>query len=136
MEAQNTKIYMIVDTKEIKPGKVDKYVKFKDDRKNKIPKGDPANFTSEIDAGKMVFWFGEPESQSADTIEITDIKRKDGAPELVKDIGRDPSHSGAFKARVIDEYTQGREDYSITFRIKGHKSEYEVDPKLEMVPPH
>lgn len=132
METKNTKIYMIVDTKDIQPGKVDDYVRFKDNRGNSEPRKDPKNFTSEISAGKKVLWFGEPESEARDTIEITAIKRKEGGPELVKNIGKDPSHSGAFTAQVIDKYTEGLESYSISFRIKGHKSEYEVDPKLKM----
>lgn len=134
MEAKNTKIYMIVDTKHIKPGKEDEYVKFKDNRRNKDPKGDPVNFTSEIDPGAKVFWFGEPENEERDTIEITGIKQKGAGPVLIDDIGKDPQHRGAYMAQVVEDYTIGLESYSITFRIKDHKAEYEVDPKLVMAP--
>lgn len=135
MEAKDTKIYMIVDTKKIQPGRVDDYVEFKDNRNNPNPKKDPANFTSEISAGKKVFWFGEPKEQSQDTIEITGIvRKKKDEPDFLKDLGDDPDHRGAYMAQVIEEYTGGRESYSIRFRIKGHEAEYEVDPKLEMVP--
>lgn len=130
MGAKNTKIYMIVDTKNIQPGSVDKFIEFKDNRKNPTPKPDPVNFTSEIDAGEKVFWYGEPK----ESIEITGVKRKNNGPQLIQDIGQDPSHLGVYKAQVVDHYTEGLDSYSVTFRIKGHKAEYEVDPKLVMVP--
>ncbi|MHA6281061.1 hypothetical protein ACXYMT_12850 [Salinimicrobium sp. CAU 1759] len=133
MGAENTKIYMIVDTKEIQPGNVDKNVRFKDNRGNKEPQGDPVNFTSDVNAGQKVFWFGQPEDEQRDTIEITGVKRKNGGPKLLKDIGKDPAHSGAYMARVVDDYIEGLESYSISFRIKDHKAEYEVDPKIRMV---
>ena len=136
MAAENTKIYMIVDTKGIQPGRVDDYVEFKDNRKNPTPKPDPVNFTSEIDAGEKVFWFGEAKDEASDTIEITGVTKKSSKdPDLIKDIGKDKSHPGVFKAQVVENYIKGSEGYSITFRIKGHKAEYEVDPKLEMVHP-
>ena len=135
METKNTKIYMIVDTRNIQPGRVDDFVEFKDNRKNRQPKKDPANFTSEIDAGEKVFWFGEAKEEASDSIEITGVSKKSSKdPDLIKDIGQDQSHPGVFKAQVVDEYIKGSEGYSISFRIKGHKVEYEVDPKLEMVP--
>ncbi len=135
MEAQNTKIYMIVDTTKIQPGRIDEFVEFKDNRKNPNPQKNPVEFTSEINAGQKVFWFGEPKEAPRDTIEITEVKRKEDGPKLIKDIGNDPGHRGAFTAQVVDEYLEGRESYSIKFRIKGHATEYEVDPKLEMAPP-
>ncbi len=134
MEAKDTKIYMIVDTEKIQPGKADEYVEFKDNRANPAPKKDPENFTSQINAGKKVFWFGSPKDVSKDTIEITEIaKKKKDEPIFLKEIGNDPDHRGAFMANVIDDYHKGLESYLIKFRIKGHKSEYEVDPKLEMI---
>ncbi|WP_324721031.1 hypothetical protein [Salinimicrobium sp. HB62] len=133
MAAENTRIYMIVNTKEIQPGSVDKHVKFKDNRGNKEPQGDPVNFTSEVSAGKKVFWLGEPKDEQRDTIEITGVKRKGDGPRLLQDIGSDPSHRGSYTAQVVDEYIEGLESYSLTFRIKGHKVEYEVDPKIRMV---
>ena len=134
METKNTKIYMIVDTKSIQPGRVDDFVEFKDNRSNPNPKRDPENFTSQINAGEKVMWFGEPKEENREVIEITSVKRKGEGPKLVKDFGNDPQHPGAYMARVVDEYIRGEESYSISFRIRGHKAEYEVDPKLEMVP--
>ncbi len=133
MGAKNTKIYMIVDTVNIKPGKADDFVEFKDNRKNPHPVKDPANFTSEINAGEKVFWFGDPKKEAKDTIEIVQIeKKKTDEPNFLKEVGKDPSHKGAFMARVIDKYEEGEESYFIKFRIKGHQSDYKVDPKLVM----
>lgn len=133
MEAKDTKIYMIVNTTEIQPGKIDEYVEFKDNRSNPNPQKDPVNFTSEISSGKKVFWFGEPKEEQRDTIEITGVKRKNNGPELIKDIGQDPGHRGVYMAQVVSDYIEGLEGYSITFRIKDHQTEYEIDPKLRMV---
>lgn len=123
---------MMVNTKQIRPGEIDGCIRFKDNRNNKEPKGDPANFTSEISAGQKVLWFGVPEDDNSAQIDITGIHRKNDGPELIRDIGSDPGRKGVFIAQVIDEYTEGLESYSITFRINGHKVEYDVDPKLKM----
>lgn len=132
METKNTKIYMRVDTQNIQPGKEEDYVEFKDDRKNPEFKKDPKNFVSEINPAKKVFWYGEPKSQKQDTIEILDIKKKDGNPEFLKSQGKDPSHNGAYMADVIDSMEKGEEGYDVIFKIKNKEGQFKVDPKLLM----
>lgn len=133
METKDTRIYMIVDTKNILPGNEEEHVEFKDDRNNKNPQKDPRNFTSVINPRKKVFWFGEPKDQPQDTIEIKGIQSKDSTPEFLEDKGPDPSGRGAYMAKVKTGFKDEEESkYNVIFEIKGRKGQYTVDPKLLM----
>ncbi len=130
---KDTEITMIVDTKKINEHNVDQHVKFKDNRKNKNPSGDPANFTSEVNKGKHVFWYGEPEDEINDSIQITSItKKKQNDPEFLETKGKDPGHNGGYRARVKDEYIEGEESYFLEFTINNSGTVYQVDPKMVM----
>ena len=133
MEAKPTKIYMTVDTKKINSENVHDCVEFKDDRGNSKPTKDSKNFVSLINAGQKVFWYGEPKEVKKDTIKILEIERKSkDEPEFLETKGRDEGQSGAYKASVINAYTEGLESYNITFKIKDKEGDFTVDPKLQM----
>lgn len=129
----DTKITMEVDTKKINENNVDQHVKFKDNRKNKKPKGDPENFTSEINQGKHVFWYGEPVNGETDTIQILSVSRKkEDEPEFLESNGKGPVANGVYRAKVKDEYIKGEESYYLRFTINHADTIYQVDPKLAM----
>ena len=132
MEAKDTRIYMRVDTEKIEPKKEDKFVEFRDDRKNPDFKKDTENFLSIINPGQKVFWIGEPKNRMQDTIEIVDIRKKKGNPEFLKNLGKDPSRNGVFMAEVKDALEKGEEGYDVIFKIKGKEEQFTVDPKLIM----
>lgn len=130
---QDTDITLNVNTKNINEHNVDSHVTLTDNRTNKDPSKDPKNFTSQISRGKHVSWSGNSEEGSEDTIQITNILRKEKHdPEFLQSRGKGPN--GSYKATVKDEYIQGEESYYIEFTIN-HKDHpvYRVDPKLAMV---
>lgn len=131
---QNTEITMEVDTKNINEHNVDGHVTLKDNRTNPNSSKDPKNFTSQISKGKQVSWSGNAGAGSEDTIQITNITRKEKhEPEFLQSNGRGMNPNGSYRALVKDEYIQGEESYYIEFTINNNKHPvYRVDPKLAM----
>ncbi|MEG9328280.1 hypothetical protein V6B16_10085 [Salinimicrobium catena] len=131
---QDTDITMQVDTKNINKHNVDSHVTLTDNRSNKQPSKDPKNFTSQISKGKKVTWSGNAGDESDDTIQITNITKKEThEPELLQSRGKGPDSNGKYKANVKDEFIKGVEGYYIEFTINHNKHPvYRVDPKLAM----
>ncbi|WP_029036902.1 hypothetical protein [Salinimicrobium xinjiangense] len=136
-QPKNTVIYVTVDTRKINEGNIDQHVVFSDDRDDPPQKpGNPKDYVSTINKGMKVYWRGvAKDADSGDTIEITgvDVKDAKGSWTLLDGVESEQGNKGVKVGRVKGLYIEGQEPYSVRFRIEGRKSEFEVDPKLEMV---
>lgn len=133
---KNTIISVTVDTQQINEKNIDKHVVFSDDRGGPPQEpGNPKDYVSIINPGMKVYWKGvAKDPQIGDSIEITDIKLKDskGSWKLLDNVSSEQGNPGVKVGKIKNENIDGKESYSVSFRIKGRKSEFEVDPKLQM----
>lgn len=133
---KNTIIKVTVDTQQINEENIDECVVFSDDRGGPPQEpGNPKDYISFINPGMKVYWRGiAKDLKSGDSIEITDIKLKDskGSWKLLDNVTSEEGNNGVKVGKIKDERIEDPEAYSVTFRIKGRKSEFEVDPKLQM----
>ncbi len=133
---KNTWIYLTVDTKNINEGNIDEKVVFSDDRDDPPQEpGKPMDYVSTISPGMKVYWKGQPKDEgSGDVIEITGVTAKDGKDKwkLLDSVGPEKGNKGVRVGKVKEKHIDGQEPYSVRFRIEGRKSEFEVDPKIQM----
>lgn len=133
---KNTVIYVTVDTKKINENNVNQHVVFSDDRNDppQVP-GKPEDYISTINPGMKVYWRGlAKDPDSGDNVEITEVNVKKGQKnwKLLDKVEPEQGNKGARVGRIKGKYIDGQEPYYVKFRIEGQKSEFEVDPKLQM----